>query len=273
MFTKQFIMGTGSIIQVTNNEKIGGNMGGYLIKGEGRISIESIALGEIDDIAKEANDIGVALNVQNLGSFPYPYTKADAAEFLEKVIIDTAAEKSHTMCIRGRDGEFAGLISITIRTKNLDAEVGYWVGKAHRGKGYAKEALMLMLGFGFREIGIGHIHAKAYGDNNASIAVLRHCGMKHEGILVSTSFTTKYPEDYRIFMEMIHDGKDISQIKQRVKAGEDILNSWNKRFVLKTDSGFDQMGGDLARDDTVFGMLASNYNYEGLVISRTEKGV
>jgi RimJ/RimL family protein N-acetyltransferase len=240
----------------------------YKIRGREKVSIESITSSDVDKIAKEANDIGIAMNVQNLGAFPYPYTIADAMAFLQSVNIDTNAAKGYTMRICGDNGEFAGLITIKIRTKNLDAEIGYWVGKPHRGKGYAKEALMLMLGFGFREIGVRHINAKAYGDNNASIAVLRRSGMKHEGILVSESFTTKYPEDYRIFMEMISEGKSIELIEKRLGVGKDIINSWNKRFVLKTDSGFDQNGGDLARDDTVFGMLASDYNYEGLNIEK-----
>ena len=51
-------------------------------------------------------------------------------------------------------------------------EVGYWIARGYRGKGYASEALDGLLGIA-RSLGIRRLQAGHYVDNPASGAVLR----------------------------------------------------------------------------------------------------
>lgn len=63
-----------------------------------------------------------------------------------------------------------------------DVEVGWDLHPDHRGHGYATEAAGLLLGHAFATMGLEVVHAIAYPDNVASIAVMRRLGMTHHGL-------------------------------------------------------------------------------------------
>ena len=58
---------------------------------------------------------------------------------------------------------------------------GYWLGAAHHGKGYVREAAPAVLAAGFDLPGLDVIEAAAQPDNAASFAVMRACGMQPAG--------------------------------------------------------------------------------------------
>ncbi|MEB8723247.1 GNAT family protein, partial [Bacillus cereus] len=59
---------------------------------------------------------------------------------------------------------------------------GFTLDKEHNAKGYATEALQLVVDFAFRELKLHRIEAGAMLDNIASIRVLEKVGFKKEGI-------------------------------------------------------------------------------------------
>lgn len=63
------------------------------------------------------------------------------------------------------------------------AEIGYELGKEHWGKGYMREALLLMFEFGFRTMGLNRIEALLFPQNSASIRLLAGLGFSREGLL------------------------------------------------------------------------------------------
>jgi len=69
---------------------------------------------------------------------------------------------------------------------NLDdgsqrAELGYALGPAHQGKGYAREAVKRLIEFAFDELGLRRLDATVDPRNAASARVLTDFGFVHEG--------------------------------------------------------------------------------------------
>jgi ribosomal-protein-alanine N-acetyltransferase len=67
--------------------------------------------------------------------------------------------------------------------KNLCGEVNYYVAPRHRGYGLAHEALMALLKFGFRDIGLARIQARCELGNLSSERVMQKAGMRFEGLI------------------------------------------------------------------------------------------
>ena len=62
-------------------------------------------------------------------------------------------------------------------------EVNYYVAPVHRGQGFATEALVAMLNFGFTELALTRIQGRCQLDNLASERVLQKAGMKFERLI------------------------------------------------------------------------------------------
>jgi RimJ/RimL family protein N-acetyltransferase len=60
----------------------------------------------------------------------------------------------------------------------LELEVGYALGSAHRGQGYATEALQALIDHAFGALGVGRLVAGTGRENVGSIALLRRVGMR-----------------------------------------------------------------------------------------------
>jgi RimJ/RimL family protein N-acetyltransferase len=58
-----------------------------------------------------------------------------------------------------------------------ETEVGFLLDKPFWGKGYATEAALASIGFGFERFALDHIIALAHADNLASRRVIEKCGM------------------------------------------------------------------------------------------------
>jgi RimJ/RimL family protein N-acetyltransferase len=69
------------------------------------------------------------------------------------------------------------------------ANVGYWVGRGHWGKGIASRALKLLL----REVPTRPLYAHVATSNGASLRVLQKCGFVVERVQVAPA-TDRYPE-------------------------------------------------------------------------------
>ena len=71
---------------------------------------------------------------------------------------------------------------------NNSAEVGYVINPVYHGCGYATEALIEVMAFGFMELNLHRIEARYMEGNDASRRVMDKCGMKYEGCARSSMF-------------------------------------------------------------------------------------
>jgi [ribosomal protein S5]-alanine N-acetyltransferase len=56
-------------------------------------------------------------------------------------------------------------------------EIGYGIAPAYRGRGYAREAAQGMIDYAFRQPAVEKVWAHALAEPNASVAVLKRCGL------------------------------------------------------------------------------------------------
>lgn len=82
------------------------------------------------------------------------------------------------------EGRLIGNVSLfSISGPNRRCEVGYALGRAHWGQGYASEALRAVLDYGFHELGLNRVEADIDPRNGASAGVLERLGFCKEGYM------------------------------------------------------------------------------------------
>lgn len=81
-------------------------------------------------------------------------------------------------------GRIIGTIGFMwIQRENASAEAGYSLSRAYWNRGIMTEALSALIDYGFRSMNLNRIEAQHETLNPASGAVMRKCGMLHEGTL------------------------------------------------------------------------------------------
>ena len=87
-----------------------------------KCKVRSWHLNDVESIARHANNKKIWLNLRD--RFPYPYTKADARNWIESAL-SAKPESSFAIEI---SGEAVGGIGFELKTdvERYSAEVGYW---------------------------------------------------------------------------------------------------------------------------------------------------
>jgi [ribosomal protein S5]-alanine N-acetyltransferase len=80
------------------------------------------------------------------------------------------------------EDRFIGLVMIGELTEEKHAEFGWYLCSDAWGRGYATEATILLLDFGFHELGLVRMFATADPENGASIRVLTKSGLTTQGL-------------------------------------------------------------------------------------------
>jgi len=110
---------------------------------------------------------------------PLPVNGPQEQEFFEEVV---GNEETVTLLIMA-DGERVGTIGFNSINHSADrAEVGYWIAPDRHDKGYGSESTALLVDYGFQELGLHRIEARAFEFNDASQALLESVGFTEEGV-------------------------------------------------------------------------------------------
>jgi len=120
-------------------------------------------------------------------SVPYPYTLSRAKEFIARNAKNYKKKKPEEISFaveRTSDCKIMGVVSILrIQWPFSFGELGYWLGKEFRGKGYMREACKLALWYAFKRLRLNRVEIICAKTNPASENVIRSLGAKFEGIL------------------------------------------------------------------------------------------
>ena len=108
----------------------------------------------------------------------HPYSEQDAKAFLQ---LAKDPDKLWLAITLRSDGCQIGGIGLRVEKQHQHAELGYWLGVAFWGQGYATEAARELLHYGFEELGLHRIFASHFKHNPASGRILKKIGMKFEG--------------------------------------------------------------------------------------------
>lgn len=121
---------------------------------------------------------------RNTLAIPFPYTEADADWWLEHCEREVPKAEMR-LAIRDSSGYLIGAIGIIggPSTSSSTAELGYWLGKAYRGRGIMPRVLECFAEYAFRDLGFHQVFAMPFGSNTASHRALEKAGFQHEGVL------------------------------------------------------------------------------------------
>jgi len=118
-------------------------------------------------------------------AIPHPYELDHAIAWIGQQRKEAARGRAVNFAIRLRSSDAligsAGLRDID--PEHLQAELGFWMGQEWWGKGYAREASIAVIGFGFDALGLNRICAHHMARNPAAGRVLEAVGMQREGLL------------------------------------------------------------------------------------------
>ena len=149
------------------------------------IKLREVLESDLDRIVELCQDPEISQMTLNV---PYPYSMEHARFFYDNIVLG-GKSKTYAIHLVGNP-KLIGVIGINFnQTKSWAAEIGYWMGKDHRNKGYMTQALKLVIEVCFAELNLVRVCACHDPINPASGKVMLKAGMEFEG--VSKAFVIK----------------------------------------------------------------------------------
>ncbi len=115
---------------------------------------------------------------------PHPYTTEDAVKWISshdsQFFNGTGMQSAMTL-----NGQFMGVVGLSISKAHNRAEIGYWLGKPYWGNGCTTEAVKAVVRYAFEELKLNKLTSRHFPQNPASGKVLEKAGFEREGVLRS----------------------------------------------------------------------------------------
>ena len=144
-----------------------------------RLLLRPFRLDDAPVVHELAGDRDIAATTMNI---PHPYEPGMAGAWIAEHEPGYRDGTTATFAITLRDdAELVGAIGLRIDRNLGKAELGYWIGKPYWNNGYASEAAIAIIDFGFDALGLNRIHAAHLARNPASGRVMQKAGMVLEG--------------------------------------------------------------------------------------------
>ena len=138
-----------------------------------RLVLRPVALTDAARITELSSDITVACMTARI---PYPNTLAHVTGWL--LSNRTSGERAFATTL---DGLVIGVCSYFAETKNDEGEIGYWLGRAYWGQGFATEMTRGVIRHAFATTDRTAVSISHFIDNPASAGVIAKCGFKPAG--------------------------------------------------------------------------------------------
>ena len=137
-------------------------------------------------VAADAEPIAALMENWNVASWlvrvPFPYRVEHAAAWIDRSIQERAAGVGWPyLIVRRDDNVLMGCMDISVEGETRAGTLGYWLGEAFWGQGYATEAAKAVIGFAFEILKLSEVNASALPGNDRSMRVLEKAGMTHIG--------------------------------------------------------------------------------------------
>jgi ribosomal-protein-alanine N-acetyltransferase len=144
-----------------------------------RLNLRPFAVSDAPRIQQYLADPDVSRTTANI---PHPYQPGMAKKWIRKQKAEFARGKSICFAIdRRSDDLLIGGICVRMWPAHQRGEIGYVIYKPYWNHGYATEATMALIRFGFQTLGLNRIEAHHFGNNPASGRVMAKAGMRCEG--------------------------------------------------------------------------------------------
>ena len=146
-----------------------------------RCAIRPFRQGDEAELRLHADDRDVARNLRD--RFPNPYTLADAQGWVRETL-NQRPLTNFAITVEDRVvGGIGFMVGQDIHRRS--AEIGYWLGRAHWGRGLATEALIAVTERAFAAHDLARLYAGVLAWNPASARVLEKAGYTLEARLRS----------------------------------------------------------------------------------------
>jgi RimJ/RimL family protein N-acetyltransferase len=147
----------------------------------GRLRLRSLRDADLGDLVSLINNWEIA---RWTSSVPHPYSEADGREWIALVRRDHAGghPRRFAIAVRATDRLIGGVgLDGSTGDDSDEPALGYWLGEAYWGNGYASEAAAAIIDYGLRGLGMATIRAYTDPGNLASQKVLLRCGLGRVG--------------------------------------------------------------------------------------------
>ncbi len=139
-----------------------------------RLTLRRPSLADVKAIARLANDRRIAENTRRL---PHPYSEEHAIGFVRLA----AGSPNEVAFLIEHHFEPVGAANIHFREGDV-AEIGYWLGVEHWGRGFGTEAARALIDFFFETFDHELLHGRARVANPMSRNILEKCGFQWTGV-------------------------------------------------------------------------------------------
>jgi RimJ/RimL family protein N-acetyltransferase len=162
-----------------------------------RLVLRPFALSDAAEVQRQAGVREVASPTLNI---PHPYADGVAEKWIATHPDEWRDKGNLHLAITLADGgTLVGAIGLANNKEHRRAEIGYWIGVEQWGKGYCTEAARAVVRFGFERMGLNSVRGRHMSRNPASGAVMRKCGMTHEGTLRQEAMKWDRFEDMEVY--------------------------------------------------------------------------
>ncbi len=127
-----------------------------------------------------------------------PFSKDVLQKYLETTQNDIKDLKQLRLVITSKTNEPLGFIDLfDFDTHNKHAGVSIVLTDKHRGKGYGKDALSLLMQYSFKELGLHQLYSNILEDNSVSIRLFESVGFEKVGLKKNWRFYKgRYKNEY-----------------------------------------------------------------------------
>jgi [ribosomal protein S5]-alanine N-acetyltransferase len=148
----------------------------------GPLTIRPWRSSDAGSIVRHANNRKIWINLRD--HFPFPYTQADARDWLALRAADTGPP--HHFAIEQRGMAIGGIsLEFFDDVYRMTAEVGYWLAEPMWGRGFATLAVKAVADYAFATFDLRRLQASVFEWNPASARVLEKAGFTFEARLRS----------------------------------------------------------------------------------------
>lgn len=145
-----------------------------------RLRLRPFSAVDAGDVVTLADDWEVARFLLHV---PHPYPPELASSWIAGHLETWLAGGGPTWAIaRADDRAPIGTVSLRWTARHARAELGFWLGRAHWGHGFAVEAARAAIGWGFAQLDLVRVYAQHLAGNDRSARVLRAAGLRFEGV-------------------------------------------------------------------------------------------
>lgn len=145
-----------------------------------RARLRVLTSGDTDDLFTVFSD---PLSMRYWSSPPHR-ERSETAAMIESIEAGFAARRVLQWGIElTENARVVGTVTLLTEPIQPRAELGFILGSAYWGEGYASEAQRAVIGFAFGELGLHRLEADTHPSNEASLRSLERLGFQREGLL------------------------------------------------------------------------------------------